>query len=69
MTLTRYPAQVTTDQHLQEVAAAARRTICSHAKDVPEAIELMCMLGVYPGQDLEDTLLGPGALPTRPMNR
>jgi hypothetical protein len=39
--------------HNAQVIDAARRTVCQYVADGPEARDLMLMLGIYPGQDLD----------------
>lgn len=39
-----------------EQCKAARRTVAAHAIDVTDAIELMCMLGIAPGQEASERL-------------
>jgi hypothetical protein len=55
----RYHAPVTLERM---VAAAAQHTVCQYAVDAAEATELMCMLGIYPGQELDETATTPQTL-------
>lgn len=47
---------------INDIPEAARRTVCHFAADAPEAAELMCMLGIYPGQDDDMITVGPNTL-------
>jgi len=46
-----------------EQRTAARRTVAENAIDVADATELLKMLGLYPGQEVEDFKIFAPAIP------